>query len=133
MGNIENSADIIDVRDIIARVEELRDELPQSAHDVMPGTSDEIEELQQELDSLESLLSELRGNGGDEQWEGSWYPVTLIRDSYFENAMDEMLEDCGYLQPYADRPCFINITIDYSALQMDYSSVEFEGVTYWYR
>lgn len=127
------SDNIIDVRDIIARVEELRDMLPQTAHDVIPGTSDETEELQQECETLETLLFELRGNGGDEQWEGDWYPVTLIRDSYFEDAMDELLEDCGYITPYADRPSFIKISIDYDALQVDYTSVEFEGVTYWYR
>lgn len=94
---------------------------------VMGLDDDEIEELQ----TLENLLEELKGYGGDEQWEGNWYPVTLIRDSYFEEAMDEMVADCYEIPK--DLPSFVTITLDYVALQQDYSSVEFDGVTYWYR
>jgi hypothetical protein len=85
----------------------------------------------EELDKLQSLLEELAGNGGDEEWEGDWYPLTLIADSYFEEYMDQMLEDCGELPK--DLPCYLRITVDYAALQMDYTSVEFDGNTYWYR
>lgn len=145
MSDFSNTYDIIDVRDIIARVEELResrDDLREE-FDSMPENDgvdfdnwvcnhanfsrEEFEELQ----TLEYLLSELCGNGGDEQWEGDWYPVTLIRDSHFEEAIDELLEDCGYLPK--DLPSYLSITVDYAALQQDYSSVEYDGVTYWYR
>lgn len=124
-----NTDDIIDVRDIIARVEELREEIEAYAEkmDDWHANADNVAELE----TLESLLSELCGNGGDEQWEGDWYPVTLIRDSYFENCMDEMLEDCGDLPK--DLPSYLTITVDYCTLQMDYTSVEYDGVTYWYR
>ncbi len=84
-----------------------------------------------ELETLETLLDELEGCGGDEQWEGNWYPVTLIRDSYFEEYMDELLEDIGDIPK--DLPSYLTISVDYRALQMDYSSVEFDGETYWYR
>lgn len=112
-----NMDDVIDVRDIIARYEEIED----------TEAADELEELA----TLTGILSELDGMGGDEQWRGDWYPVTLIRNSYFENAMDEMLDDIGELPK--DLPYYLSITVDYHALQMDYSSIEIDGVTYWTR
>lgn len=140
MTDINNSEDILDVRDIIARVEALREEREDWALDAAQDRSmnaarelwgAEFPDELAELDLLEDLLSELAGYGGDEQWEGDWYPVTLIRDSHFEAAMDELLDDIGDLPK--DLPSYLTITVDYRALQQDYSSVEFDGVTYWYR
>ena len=123
---IENFAgsDIIDVRDIIARVEELRE---------MNNSEEESRSIEEnaELETLESLLSDLCDNGCDEQWEGDWYPVTLIRESYFEESMDEMVADC-YDMP-KNLPCFITVTLDYEMLKQDYTECEFEGDTYYYR
>lgn len=116
---IDNTQEIIDVRDIIERVVELETE------------QDGIESPCAELAELRGLLSELAGYGGDEQFEGDWYPVTLIRYSYFETYMDELLEDIGDIP--RDLPCYLQITVDYVALQMDYSSVDVAGETYWYR
>lgn len=141
--DIDNTQDILDVRDIIARFELLESDLNdiKNADDTkadielaewiaaLPDASDEMVEYK----TLAALLDEMKGNGGDEEWRGDWYPVTLIRDSYFEEYMDDMLEDCGDLKPFEQRPCYIKITIDYDALQMDYTSCEYEGVTYWYR
>lgn len=142
-------ADIIDVRDVIARVEELREERQDivdaaefneenegtqehrdalAALDAWP-TSEEAEELAQ----LESLLDDMKGYGGDEQWEGDWYPVTLINESYFETAMDELLEDIGDMPKFKDIPAYLTITVDYDMLKQDYSEVEFDGNTYYYR
>lgn len=71
------------------------------------------------------------GYGGDHQWEGDWYPVTLIKESYFEEYMDDMLEDCGDIPK--NIPPYLTITVDYDALKQDYSEVDFEGDTYYYR
>lgn len=136
MADFSNYDDTIDVRDIIARVEELREERddyndPEAESPNMADWADANADDANELETLESLLSDMAGSGGDEQWEGEWYPVTLIRDSYFESAMDELLEDIGELPK--DLPCYLSITVDYKALQMDYTSVEYYGVTYWYR
>ena len=119
MADIDNSNDYLDVRDIIARVEELRD----------IEQRDECDS--EELATLETLLSEMRDNSCCEQWEGNCYPVTLIRDTYFEEAMDDLISDCYELPK--DLPSFVNLTIDYEALRMDYTSVDYDGVTYWYR
>ena len=120
IAEISKFDDIIDVRDIIARVEDLEETLPSDDEDLA------------ELDTLKSLLSDLAGNGGDEQWNGEWYPVTLIRDSYFVEYCQELVVKIGDLPNGI--PSYI--VIDWRAtarnIRMDYSSVEFDGVTYWY-
>ena len=152
-----SGADMIDVRGIIERVEELREEKQdlidaneeaqatisdcehgQAAHaDVAEAerTSNALMDWEkdsaEELETLEELLSDLCGYGGDEQWEGNWYPVTLINEDYFEQATDEMVADC-YDMP-KNLPSFMTITLDYDALKQDYSEVEFCGSTYYYR
>ena len=128
---IDNTQETIDIRDIIERVEELEASIQDyenedgdlELHDGLIAEKEELEELR-------GLLAELAGYGGDEQFEGDWYPVTLIHDSYFETAMDELLEDIGDIP--RDLPCYLTITVDYVALQMDYSSVEIDNQTYWY-
>ena len=122
---IDNTNDIIDVRDIIARVEELREE-----RDIGDPIASELDELE----TLKSLLEGLKGNGGDEQWEGDWYPVTLIRASYFTTYAQELAEDLGAIDSNATWP---NNCIDWDRaareLQFDYSSVDVDNVEYFYR
>lgn len=148
MTDITKYDDTIDVRDVIARVEELReersaleDEMNETAdgdaavHDEAKsalGTWDAGEEGA-ELAMFEALLNDLEGYGGDEQWEGDWYPVSLIRDSYFVTAMQELVEDIRDMSK--GFPAYLEIDWEATArnLQVDYSSVEFEDVTYWYR
>lgn len=139
---ISNMDDIIDVRDVITRVEELRDERDSFVIGAPDGTETEAPEQwaaenadeAAELAQLEELLSDLCGYGGDEQWDGDWYPITLIRDSYFTDAMQELCEDIGDM-PRDGFPAYMVIDWEATAknLQVDYSSVEFDGVTYWYR
>lgn len=127
---IDNTQDVLDTRDIIARVEELREEREAAETVGDWESSDECGELA----DLENLLSDLEGMGGDEQWEGNWYPVTLIRDSYFEDYAQELADDIGAVNTDASWP---NNCIDWERaareLQMDYTSVEIDGVTYWTR
>ena len=113
---IDNTQDIIGVRDIIDRVEELESSIQDYENeDGDLELHDEHVYQKEELEELRGVLSELAGYGGDEQFEGDWYPVTLIRDSYFETAMDELLEDIGDIP--RDLPCYLTITVDYVALK----------------
>ena len=129
---IDNTKDIIDISDIIERVKELETSIRDYENeDGDLDLHDEHITQKEELEELRGVLSDLAGYGGDEQFEGDWYPSTLIHDSYFETAMDELLEDIGYIP--RDLPCYLTITVDYDALQQDYSSVDIGSETYWYR
>jgi len=121
MRDIDNLQDVLDVRDIIERFEELE------------GIEERDEAEQEEFATLEKLLADLRGNGGDEQWRGDWYPLTLIRDSYFVDYCEELVSDIGDLP--REIPSYIAIDWDKTAenIQVDYFSVDFDGVDYWTR
>ena len=133
---VDLSADYIDVRDIIARVLELRDERDEynekmgspDAWDGVPGGEPE------ELAMLEDILSELAGYGGAEEFEGDWYPVELVADSYFQEYAQNLAEDCGMVDTNARWP--MNC-IDWKQaaceLQMDYTYILIHDTTYWYR
>ena len=116
--------DIIDVRDLIERYTELRD-IP---------FSDRDESDKSEILFLESILNDLRGNGGDEQFEGDWYPITLIRDTYFTEYAQELAEELDLVpNSYSWPTSYIDWERAARDLKMDYTSVEVDGFTYWYR
>jgi hypothetical protein len=123
--------DIIDVRDIIARFEELEEELLAAFNE-----QQELEDGEDaaEFNNLLVILEELKGNGGDEQWRGDWYPVTLIRDSYFTQYAQELAEDIGAVKADAQWP---HTCIDWEhaarELQYDYTAVDIGDLTYWTR
>lgn len=127
--------DIIDLREVTERVEELRDGRDEY-NDKMgdPSAWDKIEDGEpEELAELEALLSELAGYGGDHLWEGEWYPLALIADDYFVEAMRELVMDIGDMP--REFPSYLEIDWNATAenLRVDYSSIKFNGTTYWYR
>lgn len=133
---VDLRADVIDVRDIIARVLELRDERDEynekmGSPDAWGGVPDGEPE---ELAMLEGILSELAGYGGDEEFEGDWYPVELVADRYFQEYTQNLAEDSGMVDTNARWP--MNC-IDWEQaareLQMDYTPIIIYGTTYWYR
>ncbi len=122
---LDLNADIIDVRDIIARVEELEGEMPD-------GDDARNWEDADEYATLTSILEDLQGQGGDEQWRGDWYPLTLIAESYFVEYATNLVcevENLGNLPHYVE--------IDWIAtarnVGTDYSTVEVDGVEYLFR
>lgn len=119
---ISNSDDVVDSRDVIERIEELRAEL-----DDETGTAGDDEKA--ELLALEELQEEVRGYCPD--WK---YGATLVRDSYFRKYAQSLADDIGAIDLDAGWPCNC-IDWDEAAnqLQADYTAVEFDGVTYWVR
>lgn len=147
---------IIDLREVTDRVEELRDNLTQRHEEgqfassfedwiknsidhsepvyaAFPDDGADVQDEIEEYHKLTELLDELRGNGGDHQWEGHWYPLTLIHESHFEAAMDELIEDIGDLPK--DLPPYLSVSVNYAALRQDYAEVTIAGTdhTYLYR
>lgn len=104
-----NTDSVIDSRDIIKRIEELE--------------SDPQEDEAEELATLKALVDEC------EQYSSDWkYGETLIHRNYFNEYMDEMIEDCYQLPK--NLPYWISFTIDYDALEQDYYSVYLDGEEY---
>lgn len=114
---ITHHDDIIDSRDVIARIEELEE------------TENRDDSEHAELQSLQALADAAEGYAGD--WK---YGAQLIRDSYFKEHAMELAEDIGAIDNNATWP---NTCIDWDQaareLRMDYTAVEFDGVTYWVR
>jgi hypothetical protein len=128
MANIDNYEDVLNVYDIIARAEELDAEYNDET--VFELDDEDVEQRRQ----LGRLLDELRGNGGGHQWHGVWYPSTLVRDSYFTEYAQELAEEIGAISSDGAWPySYIDWESAARELQMDYTSVEYDGVTYWYR
>lgn len=140
MSSISNAEDIIDSRDVIERIDELRDmrdewiEAQEEAgfeFDMSPDTDWHNAHTDEglELDALEALADQARGYVPD--WE---HGAALISESYFTEYAQQLAEDCGMVDADARWP---NTYIDWDgaaeALQQDYTAVDFDGVTYWIR
>ena len=104
----------LDSRDIIERIEELK-------------AQDELDdEDQEELSKAEALIEEL----GDEAESG----IYLIHENNFEDYAREFAEDIGAIDSDSTWPA---TCIDWERaadeLRMDYSEIEYDGETYYYR
>lgn len=166
---LDNGQDIIDSRDVIARIEELEgeieaeeisedngaevqlDESGETREDIatcgecgkswndalitdrtpVPSGRCPYESIHDEIEELAKLKA-LAEEGED---YGDWaHGEALIRDSYFQEYAEQLADDIGAINPKATWP--LNC-IDWEKaadeLKMDYTSVEFGGVTYWMR
>jgi chromosome segregation ATPase len=159
----DNSDDIINSRSVIKRIDELEDERQtivseidstkeeleegerqhneagtdfvarEDLQDTIKRAKKDLKEWDESSDAEElKALKDLQ-----EQAEGysDWrHGVSLIRDSYFKTHAQELADDIGAVNSDAGWP---NNCIDWdqaaTELQMDYTSVEFDGVTYWLR
>jgi len=133
VNTIDNSADVLDSRDVIARIEELEseieniDDMPEG--DMLKNTV-EGAELREELRILKVLAG---GADGSPDWI---HGETLIRETYFTDYIKEMIADC-YPMPKelnsGDWP-WRHITVDYEAAaeeaKADYMEADFDGVAY---
>jgi hypothetical protein len=117
MADVDNQADIIDSRDIIERI----NELTRDAEDHLASEDDLVE-----LEILTKLAEDAEGYSSD--WR---YGEALIRDSYFEDYAQEVAEELGMISG-AEKNC-IDWERAAKELQYDYTSVDFDGVTYWLR
>ena len=142
---ITNCEDVIDSRDVIARIEHLEQQAKEclercgdESDDVHDDTSIEdwhlfetslpVEE-EEELKLLKALAEE--GDGATSEWSDG---ATLIRYSYFERYAEELADDIGAIDKNAGWPlCHIDWEAAADALKIDYTSIEFDSVDYWVR
>ena len=128
MTNITFGDYTLDSRDVEERIEEL--ELMCEEWDDYNNGDNTIEEVpepygREEVEELKlwcQLRDELSPYAPD--WS---HGEIIIHDSYFEEYMDEMVNDCYDLP---DLPSFMSITLDYDALRMDYTEATIDGETY---
>ncbi len=147
MKDISNSDDIIDSRDVIERIEELESEIESlkeaeqeyidedandETHVDYPQyrrIKNELGDLEEELKILTDFQDELEGYC---EWKDG---ATLIRDDYFTEYSKELCIELGDIPK--NLPYYIESNINWTGvaedLQADYTSGEFDGVTYWAR
>ncbi len=108
--------DILDSRDLIeaaAYIETLDEEQREEGDDQLLAGIGDLEEQ------------------GIEDWQ---YGASLIRDSYFVRYAQELAEDIGAVNYDAEWPLTcIDWEAAANALKMDYTTVEFNGDTYYVR
>lgn len=92
---------------------------------------DALHDMYEEANEYLALLELCREAEGYGDWR---YGETLVRDSYFANYAQQLAEDIGVVKENASWP---NNCIDWEQaareLKMDYTAVDFDGVTYWLR
>lgn len=135
MRDVSNRKDVIDSRDVIARIEELeeeRDSFEAGSGEAREGAESWAEafpEEAEELKILSALAEEAEGYASD--WR---HGEALIRDTHFEDYARQLAEDIGAIKGNESWP--LNC-IDWeraaSELKYDYTSVDFGGVEYWIR
>ena len=141
---------IIDTRDLQTRLEELESEL-EDLQEAVNDAEEELEECeegehhepfmalneataeledwqdenQEELEELRQLADEIP------EWR---HGETLINDDYFVEYAQDLAEDvCGMNRDQPWPYSYIDWDAAAEALQMDYSSCEYQGETYWFR
>lgn len=134
---ISNNTNVIDSRDIIARIAALQEERDNCPTDFGDDASPEqrattwardYPEDAAELAALESVAQQGEGYAAD--WH---HGETLIHDDYFTRYAMELLADCGELPK--DFPWYIVVDEEATArnIQSDYYTIDFNGETYWIR
>lgn len=115
---------VFDSRDIIARRDELENEMNTESENAFDNEDDA-----EEYRMLTEFIEEAEGYSEDFA-----YGTTFIRDDYFEEYAEELADEMGVIDRDAEWP--LN-HIDWEAaadqLREDYTEIEINGNSYWYR
>jgi hypothetical protein len=136
---ITNSDDIIDSRDVIARIADIESTL-ESVHeeegsdkpfsDWLATTAEDSKHVYQdeaeELIALRALAEEAEGySNGD--WQ---HGATLIREEYFTEYAEQLCKDIGDIPENIPDYLVIDWAATAENLKVDYTEVDFDGTTY---
>lgn len=134
---VNNDQDIIDSRDLTARIEELEGEIAELEEERADPDTDEDrkDEIRGELEIMKADLEALKEFAAEaESSPDFWYGETLIRDSYFVEYAQQLAEDIDAIQKDAHWPMqFIDWEAAAEALKQDYRIADFNGEIYWIR
>jgi predicted nuclease with TOPRIM domain len=137
---VNNNQNIIDTRDLIARIEELEGEIAELEEERDELDEDEdgaerLDEIQDELKYKNAELEVLKDFAFDAEYSPDFeYGETLIRDSYFTEYAQQFAEDIDVIPKNASWPLqFIDWEAAADALKQDYRRCDFDGVEYWVR
>jgi hypothetical protein len=139
------STQVLDTRDLIER----RDELKQSVLDSFLETFEHYEERTESFEDI--LFNEEEIQDWKEDWSDEIdeicqidniedtlssefeYGITLVREDYWEEYVEDLLIEIGYLPK--DLPCWIEIDWVSTAynVKQDYDEVEYQGDMYFGR
>lgn len=125
---------IVAVRDLCDRVEELREQQEESEdyEGVLGAAQGLDEDEKEELAMLEGVLAEMRGYGDAGcRWEGNYYPGQLIARDYFVEYAKLWAYDNGFKGEVWPATC-INWDEAAAELEEGFSSVDFDGTEYLY-
>lgn len=141
MREVNNSEDILDSRDVIARRDELKEERDRyneaaeeksemSGEGGRAGVNDWVEDCPEdaeELAQLEAFIAE-----GSDSWEDG---ETLVRETYFKDYAQELADDLHGERMAKNEWPFSCIDWEKAAreLQYDYTGADWDGVTYYFR
>lgn len=122
---ITNFEDQIDSRDVIDRIAYLVK--CTESNDPDDALTDEETT---ELATLQALATE--GESATDDWP---HGATLIRESYFATYAEELAEETSDTGHLSDQWPYTHIDWEGAAreLQMDYTSITFDGIDYWVR
>lgn len=137
---IDNTEDVIDSRDIIARIEHLEGE-EADLWDAATGDDAPVSAMAdyeawkngdegQELIKLKALADQCEGYG---DWE---HGEQLVNEDHFTKYIEELIDDCYELpkELSSGNWPYRHITIDYEAAaeeaKADYIEVDFDGQTF---
>lgn len=145
--DLEGDIEIIkdDIQDLQDELSDLDDNLEEDA------SSEEIEEYHKEEDRINKEIESKEAKKADveeelekytdfrDEFEGycdNWkYGATLIREDYFTDYIKNNLIPDVYGEVFENIPSWLESNIDWdgvaSDFQVDYTSGEIEGITYW--
>lgn len=135
---VNNDQDIIDSRDLIARIEELEGEiaeLEEERDELGEERIDRIDEIRGELEIMKADLKALKEFASEAEYGADFeFGEALIRDSYFVEYAQELAEDLGYINKEVSWP-YTALDWEKAAeeLKQDYRSADFDGIEYWIR
>jgi hypothetical protein len=130
--------DILDSRDIDAKIEEFESEFNSRMDTLKESSGEELEVAEEDFENwldenMDEFVSLLAFREEAEQYTSEWkYGATIINDDFFEDYAKQLAEDIGAIDWSQSWPL---TCIDWAEaanqLKQDYAEFDFDGNTYY--